>query len=44
MNSAAYLYRATGNKTYLTTGIRALEAILANYTTSEGIIINEPQT
>jgi predicted alpha-1,6-mannanase (GH76 family) len=44
MSSAAYLYRATGNKTYLTTGIRALEAILANYTTSEGIIINEPQT
>jgi hypothetical protein len=44
MSSAAYLYRATGNKTYLTTGIKALEAIIANYTTSEGIIIDEPRS
>ena len=44
MSSAAYLYRRTGNKTYLLVGMRALEAILANYTTQEGILIDEPRS
>ena len=44
MSSAAYLYRRSGNKTYLSVGMRALEAILANYTTEEGVIIDEPRS
>ena len=44
MSSAAYLYRRTGNKTYLLVGMRALEAILTNYTTDEGILIDEPRS
>ena len=44
MSSAAYLYRRTGNKTYLNVGMRALEAILTNYTTKEGILIDEPRS
>uniref|UniRef100_A0A1X7UL71 SMB domain-containing protein n=1 Tax=Amphimedon queenslandica TaxID=400682 RepID=A0A1X7UL71_AMPQE len=43
MSSSAYLYRRTGNKTYLLVGMRALEAILTNYTTDEGILIDEPR-
>ena len=44
MSSSAYLYRRTGNKTYLLVGMRALEAILSNYTTDEGILIDEPRS
>ena len=44
MSSSAYLYSLTGNKTYLLTGIRAVEAILANYTTQDGILIDEPRS
>ena len=44
MSSSAYLYRRTGNKTYLLVGMRALEAILTNYTTDEGILIDEPRS
>ena len=44
MSSAAYLYKRTGNKTYLLVGMRALEAILVNYTTQEGILIDEPRS
>ena len=44
ISSSAYLYRRTGNKTYLLVGMRALEAILANYTTLEGILIDEPRS
>lgn len=43
MSSSAYLYRRTGNKTYLNIGLRAVEAILANYTTKEGILVDEPR-
>lgn len=44
MSASAYLYTLTANKTYLLTGIRAMEAILANYTTKEGILIDEPRS
>ena len=44
MSASAYLYTLTGNKTYLMTGIRAIEAILANYTTKEGTLIDEPRS
>ena len=44
MSASAYLYLRTGNKTYLMVGLQALEAILVNYTTSQGILIDEPRT
>ncbi len=44
MSASAYLYLSTGNATYLKTGIRAIEAILANYTTKEGILVDEPRS
>ena len=45
ISSAAYLYLSTGNATYLKVSIRAMEAILANYTTrDEGILIDEPRS
>ena len=43
ISSAAYLYNATANKTYLIAGLKAIEAIIVNYTTSEGILIDEPR-
>ena len=43
MSASAYLYRRTGDKTYLNIGLRAVEAILTNYTTKEGILIDEPR-
>ena len=43
MSAAAYLYLSTGNETFLKTGVRAAEAILANYTTAEGILVDEPR-
>ena len=43
LSSAAYLYLSTGNKTYLDTGIRALEAVVANYTTNKGVLRDEPR-
>ena len=44
MSSSAYLYRRTGDKKYLSTGLRALNAILSNYTTDDGILIDEPRS
>ena len=44
MSASAYLYRITGNTTYLNVGLRALDAILKNYTTKEGILIDEPRS
>ena len=43
ISSSAYLYLRTGNKSYLNVGLRAVDAILANYTTKEGILIDEPR-
>ena len=43
ISASAYLYRRTGDKTYLNVGLRAVEAILTNYTTKEGILIDEPR-
>ena len=44
MSASAYLYLRTGNKSYLSIGIRAVEAILANYTTKDNILIDEPRS
>ena len=43
MSASAYLYRCTGELKYLNVGLRAIDAILANYTTMEGILIDEPR-
>ena len=43
ISSSAYLYRRTGNTDYLNTGLRALDAIFTNYTTKEGILVDEPR-
>ena len=44
MSASAYLYKRTGNKTYLTIGLQALDAILTNYTTKEGVLVDEPRS
>jgi hypothetical protein len=44
MSSAAFLYLRTGNVTYLNTSLMLLGAILHNYTTSDGILIDEPRS
>ena len=41
LSSAAYLYLSTGNKSYIDVGIRAFEAIAENYTTKDGVLIDE---
>ena len=41
MSASAFLYLRTRDETYLKVGMRALEAILTNYTTKEGILIDE---
>ena len=43
MSSSAYLYKRTGDKVYLSIGLRAVDAILMNYTTKEGVLIDEPR-
>lgn len=44
MSASAYLYLRTGNGTFLNTGLRLLSAILDNYTTTDGILIDEPRS
>ena len=44
ISSAAYLYLRTGDKTYLDVGLRAVDAILTNYTTKDGVLIDEPRS
>ena len=44
ISSSAYLYLRTGNESYLNVGLRAVDAIIANYTTKEGILIDEPRS
>ena len=41
LSSAAYLYLSTGKKAYLDVGIRAFEAVAENYTTKDGVIMDE---
>lgn len=41
ISASAFLYKRTGNKTYLNVGLRALEAIFQNYTTKEGVLVDE---
>ena len=43
LSSSAYLYKRTGNKTYLNVALRALDAIFENYTTKEGVLVDEPR-
>ncbi len=44
LSSSAYLYKRTGDKKYLNTGLKVLEAIFENYTTKAGILLDEPRT
>ena len=43
LSSSAYLYVLTRNLTYLNVGLRALEAVFTNYTTEEGLLVDEPR-
>ena len=44
MSASSYLYLRTGNVSYLKTGLRLFLAIKENYTTSEGVLIDEPRS
>ena len=44
MSATAFLYLRTGNESYLNIGLQLLRAIISNYTTSEGILIDEPRS
>ena len=44
ISSSAYLYKRTGDKAYLNVGLRAVDAIIANYSTKEGILRDEPRS
>ena len=44
ISASAYLYLRTGGDHYLNVGLRAVDAIIANYTTKEGILIDEPRS
>ena len=44
LSAAAYLYLCTGNQTYLKMGIRTIEAVIANYTTQGGVLIDEARS
>ena len=41
LSASAYLYLATGNQTYLKTGLRAFDAVIQNYTSSDGVLLDE---
>lgn len=41
LSASAYLYLATGNQTYLKTGLRAFDAVVENYTSSSGVLLDE---
>ena len=44
ISASANLYLRTGNTTYLSIGLHAVEAILKNYTTKDGILVDEPRS
>ena len=44
LSSSAYLYSLTANEVYLDTGVKLLNAVLQNYTTTDGILIDEPRS
>lgn len=44
LSSAAYLYLCTGNKSYIEAAIRVLDAVVANYTTSDGVLKDEARS
>lgn len=41
LSAAAYLYSSTGSKEYLDTGLMVLDAVLENYTTPDGLLLDE---
>ena len=41
LSSSAYLYAVTEDHVYLDSGLKVLNAVLVNYTTSEGILVDE---
>ena len=41
LSAAAYLYVVTEDKTYLEAGLKLLEAVVDNYTTSDGVLLDE---
>ena len=44
MSASAYLFLRTNNASYLKFGLKLLNATLANYTTSEGLLRDEPRS
>lgn len=44
LSAAAYLYLSTGNQSYLKLGIKVAEAVIANYTTKDGILRDEARS
>lgn len=44
LSAAAYLYLCTGNKSYVEAAIRVLDAVVANYTTSDGVLKDEARS
>ena len=44
LSACAYMYLATGNQTYLKAGIQIVDAVVANYTTKDGVLRDEPRS
>ena len=44
ISSSAYLFLRTGDHKYLNVGLRAVQAILQNYTTKDGVFLDEPRS
>lgn len=44
LSAAAYLYLCTGNKTYINRAIKVLDAVIENYTTSDGVLKDEARS
>lgn len=44
LSAAAYLYLCTGNVSYIESAIRVLDAVMANYTTSGGVLKDEARS
>ncbi len=44
MSAAAYLYSFTKDKQYLDAGLVVLDAVLENYTTPDGLLLDEPRS
>ncbi len=44
LSAAAYLYLGTGNKSYIEASIRVIDAVIANYTFSDGVLMDESRS